>query len=677
MASAQDLEPSRRFPRSAWLLRCDRVDFPPGGVAYRHIAPRPGNPPSAPRRADDRAPSGDGRTYRGAVTPGSRGPDPVLATASATEETAFVRVLLLPRSGRGSGRSATSIRPTSEKPKLQQRDRPPRASRSSRDADGRPGPRRPARAERGRAWPSASRARATSRCSTRCTTRRSGSSRRRHEGGAANTAEAYGKLTGRPGVCLVTRGPGATHAAVGVHTAYQDSTPMILLVGQVPRGIRGREAFQEVDFARVLRPLAKGGLADRRRRRGSPSIVAAHSRSRPPGRPGPVVLALPEDVLAEEADVEDAAPSRSRSPRRRPRTLARPRELSPRRSARSSSSARAAGRADRPRTSLAFAEANELPGRVRVPLAGLRRQPLAELRRRARSRRSTRSSRQRIRDADLLARARRPARRGPDARVHARRAAAPAPDARPRPPRSRTSSAASTRPTSRSSPGCPSSRRAARELEPVEPRWRDWTREARARLLRGTSSTSRWRAPWTSARSWRSCATPARDAVQTSGAGNYTVWAHRFAQFTQLRHAARARAAGSMGYGLPAAVAAKLVHPDRVVVCFAGDGDFLMSSPELATAVQYELPVVVLLVNNGMYATIRMHQERHVSPDGSSAPTSSTRTSPALARPTAPTASASSGPRTSRRRSSARSHRGCRRCSSFGSIRSESARGSS
>ena len=102
---------------------------------------------------------------------------------------------------------------------------------------------------------------------------------------------------------------------------------------------------------------------------------------------------------------------------------------------------------------------------------------------------------------------------------------------------------------------------------------------------------------------------PPGDAIQTCGAGNFTVWAHRFAEFTQFGTQACPRS-GSMGYGLPAAVAAKLVHPDRVVVCFTGDGDFVMSSPELATAVQYELPILVLLVNNGMYATIRMHQER-------------------------------------------------------------------
>jgi acetolactate synthase-1/2/3 large subunit len=150
---------------------------------------------------------------------------------------------------------------------------------------------------------------------------------------------------------------------------------------------------------------------------------------------------------------------------------------------------------------------------------------------------------------------------------------------------------------------------ALRALDSVEPRWREWTAAARAEYeeafrhepmegpvdLGEVMAFLRERLPG--------------DAVQTCGAGNFTVWAHRFARFTEFGTQACPRS-GSMGYGLAAAVAAKLIHPDRVVVCFTGDGDFVMSSPELATAVQYELPIVILLVNNGMYATIRMHQER-------------------------------------------------------------------
>ena len=163
--------------------------------------------------------------------------------------------------------------------------------------------------------------------------------------------------------------------------------------------------------------------------------------------------------------------------------------------------------------------------------------------------------------------------------------------------------------TCRSPPACPSLRGALRQLEPVEPRWLEWTQAARADYeanlrhepmegpvdLGEIMAFLRGRLPG--------------DAIQTCGAGNFTVWAHRFAEFTQYGTQVCPRS-GSMGYGVAAAIAAKLVHPDRIAVCFTGDGDFVMSSPEFATAVQYELPIIVVLVNNGMYGTIRMHQER-------------------------------------------------------------------
>jgi acetolactate synthase-1/2/3 large subunit len=143
----------------------------------------------------------------------------------------------------------------------------------------------------------------------------------------------------------------------------------------------------------------------------------------------------------------------------------------------------------------------------------------------------------------------------------------------------------------------------------VEPRWRTWTESARAdyeeNLAHGPMEGP---VDLGEVMAFLRANLPG-DAVQTCGAGNFTVWAHRFAEFTQFGTQVCPRS-GSMGYGLPAAVAAKLVHPDRIALCFTGDGDFVMSSPELATAVQYELPILVLLVNNGMYATIRMHQER-------------------------------------------------------------------
>ena len=326
------------------------------------------------------------------------------------------------------------------------------------------------------------------------------------------------------------------------------------------------------------------------------------------GRPGPVVLALPEDVLAEEADVADAPPVEA--PRLVPSAeeLGRVREL--------------LAAAERPlvvvgeggwtsetsRDVLAFCEANALPGRVRVPLPGLRRQPLVELRRRPR-RRDGRADRRAAARRGPRARDRRPARRG--ARPGGTRCSSPRdlgqtlvhvhPD-----PAELGAVYETDLPIAATLPEFAA---AAAALEPVEPRWRAWTESARADYEENlVHEPMEGPVDLGEVMAFLRAHLPG-DAVQTCGAGNFTVWAHRFAEFTQFGTQACPRS-GSMGYGLPAAVAAKLVHPDRIAVCFTGDGDFVMSSPELATAVQYELPILVLLVNNGMYATIRMHQER-------------------------------------------------------------------
>ena len=183
----------------------------------------------------------------------------------------------------------------------------------------------------------------------------------RHEAAAANMAEAYGKLTGRPGVCLVTRGPGATHASVGVHIASQDSTPMILLVGQVPRAFLGREAFQELDYPHAFGGLGRKWAAEADAAERLPELVARAFSVALGGRPGPVVLALPEDVLFEETDAADGAPAHVPVPRPTRRPLRRLGELLARPSGRSRSSARAAGRRTRRAGVLAFCEANRIP----------------------------------------------------------------------------------------------------------------------------------------------------------------------------------------------------------------------------------------------------------------------------------------------------------------------------
>ena len=428
----------------------------------------------------------------------------------------------------------------------------------------------------------------------------------RHEQGAANAAEAYGKLTGRPGICLVTRGPGATQAAVGVHTAKQDSSPMILLVGQVPRAFRGREAWQELDYAEVFGGIAKAAWELDNVERIAGHMAEAFSIALS-GRPGPVVLALPEDLLAEEADVEDGARIQAERVAPTAEDLERLREL--------------LAAAERPlvvvgeggwtaETSLdvqAFCEANELP-----VACAFRCQDFVD----------NRSASYvgvlgvamdeaiagRLRDADFVV-----AIGGRLGEVPTRRYTLLEP---PHPRQTLVHVHPDPRELGRVyEPNLaiiatlPEFASALRALDPVEPSWRDWTAAARADFegnlehepmegdvdLGEIMAYLRQRLPG--------------DAIQTCGAGNFTVWAHRFSEFTQFGTQACPRS-GSMGYGLPAAVSAQLVHPERIVVCFTGDGDFVMSSPELATAVQYDLPIVVLLVNNGMYATIRMHQER-------------------------------------------------------------------
>jgi acetolactate synthase I/II/III large subunit len=428
----------------------------------------------------------------------------------------------------------------------------------------------------------------------------------RHEPGASNAAEAYGKLTGRPGVCIVTRGPGATQASVGVHTAMQDSTPMLLLVGHVPRGIQGREAWQELDYGRVFGGIAKAAWHVDRADRIPEHVARAFSLALS-GRPGPVVLALPEDVLAEETEAADGAPVRVAQAAPRGGDLERLRDL--------------LGAAERPlvvvgeggwtqetgENVLAFCEANVLPVACafrcqdfvdnRSPsYAGVLGVAMDE------------RLAARLRDADLLL------------AVGGRLGEVPTKRYTLLDPPKTSQTLVHVHPDPRElgfvyEPDLPivsglaEFALALRGLEPADARWREWTRAARADYeanlqhepmegpvdLGEVMAFLRHRLPG--------------DAIQTCGAGNFTVWAHRFAEFTQFGTQVCPRS-GSMGYGVAAAVAAKLVHPDRIALCSTGDGDFVMSSPEFATAVQYELPILVLLVNNGMYATIRMHQER-------------------------------------------------------------------
>jgi acetolactate synthase-1/2/3 large subunit len=426
----------------------------------------------------------------------------------------------------------------------------------------------------------------------------------RHEAGAANMAEAYGKLTGRPGVCLVTRAPGATHAATGVYTAFQDSTPLILLVGQVPLEHRGREAFQELDYGEAFGAITKLAVEAEAPDQ-FPELAANAFRAVLSGRPGPAVLAMPEDVLAAEADVEDATPHAvvGASPS--------PDELGPVRDLLSTAarplivvggggwSAQAAG------DLRAFAEASAIP-----VATSFRRQDYID---------NTSPSYAGVltigHDAALAARLRESdvllvigSRLG-DIATRGYTTLEP-----PRIPQTLVHVHADPKELGRIYEPDLGIVAASPEflaaLEPVEGAHRaDWFASAHADFL---ASLRHKRGPGEldvgDVMEYLRERLPA-DAFLTNGAGNYTVWCHRFYAFRRYR-SQLAPCSGAMGYGIPAAIAAKVVHPERTVVCVSGDGDFLMSGHELAAAVQERAPIVVLVVNNGMYGTIRMHQER-------------------------------------------------------------------
>jgi acetolactate synthase-1/2/3 large subunit len=426
----------------------------------------------------------------------------------------------------------------------------------------------------------------------------------RHEAGAANMADAYGKLTGRPGICLVTRAPGATHASVGIHTAYQDSTPLILFVGQVPRRHLGREAFQELDYARMFGEMAKlVTVADDAA--ALPELVSHAFQTATSGRPGPVVIAVPEDAQADEAVVDDAAPYQSAHASPAATEVERALEL-------------LAG-AERPlivvggggwseqagRDVLAFAEASQIP-----IAASFRRQDYVDNGSPVYAGPLTIGMdpklAQRVRDADVLLAL--GTRLG---EIATQQYSLLEP---PRPAQTLIHVHADPDELGRvyeaDLPIVSGSPQFAAALRPVDGAGRAaWVDDARRDYF---ANLQHPKLPGDLELAEVIAHLHERlpdDAVLTNGAGNYTVWCHRFYEFhrygTQL-----APCAGAMGYGIPAAVAAKLVKPERPVVCVSGDGDFLMSGHELATAVQYGAAIVVLVVNNGMLGTIRMHQER-------------------------------------------------------------------
>jgi len=433
----------------------------------------------------------------------------------------------------------------------------------------------------------------------------------RHESGAAFMAEAYAKLTGQPGVALVTRGPGATNAAIGVHTAFQDSTPLVLLIGQVGNDFVEREAFQEIDYRRMFGPMAKW-VAQIDSAARVPEYVARAFQVATSGRPGPVVLALPEDMLAQSADVPDALCHQPVQPAPSEIQVAALRRL--------------LGRAQRPLviaggpgwTEAAcdnlkrFVEANYLPLACAFRNQDLfdNRHPnyVGELGIGVNPKLA-----QRVREADLLIAI------GP--RLGEMTTSGYSLLVPPVPQQTLAHVHAGIEELGRVyqatlaiNAGMPQFASRLAMMVPVEePPWRDTVAAARAELEAWQQRPAVYAHAHPALDLWQVVnllrdAVP-QDAIICNGAGNFSAWLHRFWRYPGLR-TQLAPTAGSMGYGVPAAIAAKIAAPERCVIAVAGDGDFMMSAAELATAVQYGAAVLVLVFNNSMYGTIRMHQER-------------------------------------------------------------------
>ncbi len=430
----------------------------------------------------------------------------------------------------------------------------------------------------------------------------------RHEGGAANMAEAYGKLTGRPGVVMVTRGPGACHATIGLHNAAQDSTPLIMFIGQVERGHSDREAFQEIEYRRFLEPLCKWvvQIDDPAR---IPELVSQAFHRACSGRPGPVAVALPEDMLVEEIAVEDTGPYTAVSPGVANDAIPALRELLA--GARRPLAVVGGGgwsvqaSEDLARFVAANALATAASFRCQDRLdnthpcyagdLGLGIDPkLAE----------------RVRDADLLlvvgARLGEMTTRGyrlvtppcPQQKiVHVH----PDPDELGR----------VYQPTLAICAGSAEFLRAVAAMPLVDASpWRDSTARAHSEYLQSVEPTDGLPGPVEMGAVMahlRERLPP--ESILTTDAGNFSAWMHRHYVYRTFPSQI-GPTSGAMGYGIPAAIAARHVYPDRPVVAFCGDGGALMTGQEIATAVHHGIDPVILVVNNSMYGTIRMHQER-------------------------------------------------------------------
>ncbi|MBX5472305.1 MAG: thiamine pyrophosphate-binding protein [Acetobacteraceae bacterium] len=428
----------------------------------------------------------------------------------------------------------------------------------------------------------------------------------RFEAGAVNMAEAYGKLTGRPAAAMVTRGPGACHGAIGVHTARQDSTPLLLFVGQIPFAETDRESFQEIDYRRMFGSVAKWVTQIDQAHR-IPELVAHAVDVATRGRPGPVVIALSEEMQRDVVEVPDLGPARVAPPHPDPKALEELADLLARAS-RPLAILGGSGWTEQGRAAIReFLSAHELPVAV-----AFRRQALYDgtlpnfvgdlgvgsapgLVAKAKEADLVLALGTRLSEAvtqgytlfDLA---------GTTPIVHV------------------YPEAEEIGRVFRPKLGIVSDLNvfaalASRLPPPSQPPWREWTQELR-RLREKDQEVPEYPGFLNIARVLRSLQDMLpKEAVLTCDAGNFATWPTRFMNFGDNQRFI-GPCNGAMGYAVPAAIAAKLIRPERMAIAFVGDGGFLMTGQELATAFHHGVAPIVLVFNNQMYGTIRMHQER-------------------------------------------------------------------
>ena len=430
----------------------------------------------------------------------------------------------------------------------------------------------------------------------------------RQEGGATNMAEAYGKLTGKPGIAMVTRAPGACNGSIGVHTAMQDSTPMVILIGQVARDQEYREAFQEIDYRQFYGALCKWvGQIERAER--IPEMVSKAFHHAMSGRPGPVALALPEDMLRDLTDVGDAARYKTARPGVDPADTAAMQAM--------------VAQAERPLMIVGgggwneaacadittYAEANSLP-----VAASFRCQDIidnnsdcyaGEL-----GTSVSAALASRVKDADLLLVV--------GARLGEMTTSGYSLVETPRPKQKLIHVYPDPdelgrvyQPDLPIAAGVDRFAAAARAADGVEAgKWADWVAGARRDYFDNLQQTADLPGSVDMVQIVADIqARVSGDAIIATDAGNFSGWPQRFYRYTTYP-SQLGPTSGAMGYCVPAAISARLTYPNRPVIGFVGDGGFLMSGQEFATAVHYGIDPIIIVVNNNMYGTIRMHQER-------------------------------------------------------------------